>query len=72
MSGAPKGWNGDLATLTDDELAAYGKHCLRIGVHPTSAIMRAVLAEMHHRKPAFFEEYAKSAKVTVIVEPKRG
>lgn len=71
MSGAPNGWNGDLAALTDDELVAYGKHCLRIGCHPTSAIMHSVLTEMQRRKPGFFEEYVKR-QITVTLEPKRG
>lgn len=50
-SGTPEGWNGDLATLTDDELVAFGKHCLRLGVN--SAAMRSVLTEMQRRKPGF-------------------
>ena len=66
-SGTPEGWNGDLATLTDDELAAYGKHCLRLGVHPNSTVMRAVLTEMQRRKPGFLEEYRQ-----ITTGPRKG
>lgn len=59
-----KGWNGDLTALTDEQLAAYARHCQTIGVHPTSKLMSLVKAEMLRR-------YPPAPHVTVTLLPRK-